>query len=201
MTIVQRCARIGAMTLLVGALGACANTGGLGGILGSVLGGNSQSQISGTVRGVDTRSQLITIQQSNGRTATVTYDNQTQVVYQNRNYPITALQYGDQVTARIQSTQNNVYYADLIQVNQSVSSNTGTSGSNVQTVQGTVRQVDTRSGVFTIDTGRNVILTVSMPYSANNADQNRFQNLRSGDYVRFYGVFVNNNRVELRQFY
>jgi len=201
MTILQRCARIGAMTLLVGALGACANTGGLGGILGSVLGGNSQSQISGTVRGVDTRSQLITIQQSNGRTATVTYDNQTQVVYQNRNYPITALQYGDQVTARIQSTQNNVYYADLIQVNQSVSSNTGTSGSNVQTVQGTVRQVDTRSGVFTIDTGRNVILTVSMPYSANNADQNRFQNLRSGDYVRFYGVFVNNNRVELRQFY
>ena len=201
MTIVQRCARIGAMTLLVGALGACANTGGLGGILGSVLGGNSQSQISGTVRGVDTRSQLITIQQSNGRTATVTYDNQTQVVYQNRNYPITALQYGDQVTARIQSTQNNVYYADLIQVNQSVSSNTGTSGSNVQSVQGTVRQVDTRSGVFTIDTGGNVILTVSMPYSANNADQNRFQNLRSGDYVRFYGVFVNNTRVELRQFY
>jgi hypothetical protein len=202
MTIVQRCARIGAMTLLVGALGACANTGGLGGILGSVLGGNSQSQISGTVRGVDTRSQLISIQQSNGRTATVTYDNQTQVVYQNRNYPITALQYGDQVTARIQNTSNNANYTDLIQVDQSVSSNTGTTGtSNAQSLQGTVRQVDTRNGLFTIDAGGNVTLTVTMPYRPSNADQNRFQNLRSGDYVRFYGVFVNNTRVELRQFY
>jgi YD repeat-containing protein len=202
MRLIQRGARIGAMTLLVGALGACANTGGLGGILGSVLGGNSQSQISGTVRGVDTRSQLISIQQSDGRTVTLTYDSQTQVVYQNRNYPVTSLQYGDQVTARIQNTSNNANYTDLIQVDQSVSSNTGTTGtSNAQSLQGTVRQVDTRNGLFTLDAGGNVILTVTMPYRPSNADQNRFQSLRSGDYVRFYGVFMNNTRVELRQFY
>jgi hypothetical protein len=30
---------------------------------------------------------------------------------------------------------------------------------------------------------------------------NRFNNLRIGDFVRFYGVFLNNNRVELRNFY
>jgi len=48
---------------------------------------------------VDTRAQQISIQQSDGRTATVTYDNQTQV----------------------------------------------------QSLQGTVRQVDTRSGLFTVD--------------------------------------------------
>lgn len=202
MSIVQRGARIGAMMLAVGALGACANMGGLGGVLGSVLGGGSQSQVTGTVRSVDTRGQQISIQQSDGRTVTVTYDNQTQVVYQNRNYPVTSLQYGDQVTARIQSTSNNVNYTDLIQVDQSVSNSTSTGiGSNVQSLQGTVRQVDTRNGWFTVDTGSNVILTVTMPYRPNNADLNRFQNLRSGDYVRFNGVFVNNSRVELRQFY
>jgi hypothetical protein len=202
MTIVQRGARIGAMTLMVGALGACANMGGLGNVLGSVLGGGSQSQVTGTVRSVDTRGQQISIQQSDGRTVTVAYDNQTQVVYQNRNYPVTSLQYGDQVTARIQSTSNNVNYTDLIQVDQSVSNSTSTGiGSNVQSLQGTVRQVDTRNGLFTVDTGGNVILTVTMPYRPSNADTNRFQNLRSGDYVRFYGVFVNNSRVELRQFY
>ncbi len=202
MTIVQRGARIGAMMLAVGALGACANMGGLGGVLGSVLGGGSQSQVTGTVRSVDTRGQQISIQQSDGRTVTVTYDNQTQVVYQNRNYPVTSLQYGDQVTARIQSTSSNVNYTDLIQVDQSVSNPTSTGiGSNVQSLQGTVRQVDTRNGLFTVDTGGNVILTVTMPYRPNNADVTRFQNLRSGDYVRFYGVFVNNSRVELRQFY
>jgi hypothetical protein len=202
MTIVQRGARIGAMMLTVGALGACANMGGLGGVLGSVLGGGSQSQVTGTVRSVDTRGQQISIQQSDGRTVTVTYDSQTQVVYQNRNYPVTSLQYGDQVTARIQSTANNGNYTDLIQVDQSVSNSTSTGiGSNVQSLQGTVRQVDTRNALFTVDTGGNVILTVTMPYRPNNADLTRFQNLRSGDYVRFYGVFVNNSRVELRQFY
>jgi YD repeat-containing protein len=204
MTIVQRGARIGAVMLMAGAFAACANTGGLGGVLGSVLGRGSQ-QISGTVRSIDTRGQLISIQESNGRTTNLTYDNQTQVVYQNRNYPVTSLEYGDQVTARIQSSSNNGNYTDLIQVDQSVSGsnpNTNVGGSqNVQTLQGTVRQVDTRNGLFTIDTGGNVSLTVTMPYRPNNADLNRFQNLRQGDYVRFYGVFVNNSRVELRQFY
>lgn len=202
MAIVQRAARIGAIMLVVGALGACANMGGLGSVLGSVLGGGSQSQVTGTVRSVDTRGQQISIQQSDGRTVTVTYDNQTQVVYQNRNYPVTSLQYGDQVTARIQSTANNGNYTDLIQVDQSVSNSTSTGiGSNVQSLQGTVSQVDTRNGLFTVDTGGNVILTVTMPYRPSNADADRFRNLRSGDYVRFYGVFVNNSRVELRQFY
>lgn len=208
MKFVQRGARIGALIIMAGAFAACANTGGLGGVLGSVLGGGSQ-QISGTVRSIDTRGQLITIQESNGRNATLTFDNQTQVVYQNRNYPVTSLEYGDQVTARIQGSSNNgnSTYTDLIQVDQSVSNSgtygtgAGTGGNNVQTLQGTVRQVDTRNGLFTIDVGGNVTLTVTMPYRPNNADLNRFQNLRSGDYVRFYGVFVNNSRVELRQFY
>ena len=199
---------MGALMIMAGAFGACANTGGLGGVLGSVLGGGSQ-QISGTVRGIDTRGQLITLQESNGRNATLTFDNQTQVVYQNRNYPVTSLEYGDQVTARVQGSSNNgnSTYTDLIQVDQSVSNSgtygtgAGAGGNNVQTLQGTVRQVDTRNGVFTIDTGGNVTLTVTMPYRPSNADLNRFQNLRSGDYVRLYGVFVNNSRVELRQFY
>lgn len=197
---------MGAMMIVAGAFAACANNGGLGGVLGSVLGGGSQ-QVSGTVRNIDTRSQLISIQDNNGRNATLTYDNQTQVVFQNRNYPVSSLEYGDQVTARIQGNSNNRSYTDLIQVDQSVS-NSGTygtgggaSGNNVQTLQGTVRQVDTRNGIFTVDAGGNTTITVTMPYRPNNADQNRFQNLRSGDYVRFYGVFVNNSRVELRQFY
>ena len=42
------------------AMTACANTGGLGGILGSVLGGGGQgNQLQGAVSGVDTRSQQI----------------------------------------------------------------------------------------------------------------------------------------------
>ena len=45
------------------------------------------------------------------------------------------------------------------------------------------------------------VLTVSLPYNLSTADTNKFNSLRSGDYVRLYGVYLNNSRVELRQFY
>jgi hypothetical protein len=88
-----------------------------------------------------------------------------------------------------------------VQVTQPVnSSTTGSGGGQVQLLQGTVRQIDGNNGLFTVETGNGVVLTVSMPYNASNADRSRFQNLRSGEFVRFYGVYVTNTRVELRQF-
>lgn len=200
MTIIQRIQRGTAAALFVASLGACAGNS-LGNVLGSVLGGGGQSnQLSGTIRGVDARSQQIAIQQSNGQTVPVYYDNKTQVVYQNQNYSPTALENGDQVTARIQANGNN-YYTDYVQVDQSVRGNTGGTASNTQLVQGTVRQLDRASGAFTIDVNNSNRLTVSLPYNLSSNDINRFNNLRVGDFVRFYGTFLSNSRVELRQFY
>lgn len=204
MTNIRKAVRYGIAVLALGASSACSSAGGLGGILGSVLGGGTsqQNQVTGTIQGVDTRSQQISIRQSNGQTATVSYDDRTQVSYQDQNYPVTALEYGDEVTARIR-TSGNSYYTDLVQVNRSVSGSGGTGGgsANVQSLQGIVRRVDVANGIFTIDANSNVLLTVSLPYNASRNDVNRFQNLRVGDNVRFYGVFLNNTRVELRQFY
>jgi hypothetical protein len=208
-TMTLRCAaRRGAATLLmaIGA-GACANAGNVGEILGSVLGGGAGggagggNQVSGVVRGVDTRNQQIGLQLSNGQTVGLVYDNQTKVVYNNQSYGVTSLDAGDQVTARIQQS-GNAYYTDLVQVDRPVqSSSGGTTSSNVQSIQGTVRQVDATNGMFSIATGNGGTLIVSLPYNVSRADQNRFQSLRSGDAVRLYGVFLNNQRVELRQFY
>jgi hypothetical protein len=182
-------------------LGACSQAGGLGNVLGSVLGQQQQqgNQVSGRIAGVDTRSQQIGVQQSNGQTVAIMYDNQTQVVYQNKSYPVTSLERGDQVTARIQSA-NNGYYTDLVQVDQPVQGSTAASSENVQSIQGVVRQVDLQNGLFTMDVNQTRV-TVSMPYSPSRTDLNRFQSLRSGDNVRIAGVFLNNSRVELRQFY
>ena len=77
---------------------------------------------------------------------------------------------------------------------------TGTS-SNLQTLQGTVRQIDRSNGLFTVDINNTGTLTVSLPYNLSSADANTFNRMRSGDYVRFYGTYVGNSRVELRQFY
>ena len=189
------------------ALCACSQAGGLGNVLGSVLGGQQQqqgSQVSGTIRGVDTRNAQIVIQQSNGQNVGVSYDNQTKVVFQNQNYTVTSLENGDQVTARIQQTQNGGYYTDYVQVDQSVSTNSSSTSSGngtVQSLQGTVRRVDVNAGWFEFMPNSNVTLTVTLPYNVARADQQRFQNLRNGDVVRFTGVYLNNSRVELRQFY
>jgi hypothetical protein len=187
-------------TLVV--LAACSNTGGLGNVLGGVLGtGQGASQVSGYVQGVDTRAQRIVLQSSNGQSMDLQYDNDTKVVYNNRSYPVTSLDRGDQVTARVQSTRSG-YYTDLVQVDQPVQGSDGSAASgNVQTIQGTVRGVDTQNGLFSLDLGTGTRVTVSMPYSPSRADMNRFQALRQGDYVRIAGVYLNSSRVELRQFY
>lgn len=203
MTTLRRIAGIGAAALTIAATGACSS--GLGNVLGSVLGGGQQQQqsgqLQGTVRAVNTNSQQITIQQSNGQSVAVSYDNQTQVVYQNQRYAVTNLEYGDQVTASVRATQSGAYYTDYVQVDQSVTTSGGSGASgNVQSIQGNVRQIDSRNGLFTVESGSG-LLTVSMPYNPRSSDASRFQNLRSGDFVRFYGVFLNNSRVELRQFY
>ena len=188
---------------------ACSQLGGLGSVLGGGMGQPQASQVSGTVQSVDTRNQQIVLQATNGQSVALYFDQQTQVSYQNRAYSVTNLERGDRVTARIQQAQNGGYYTDLVQVDQSVqdaggvySGNNGsTSGGTVQSLQGTVRQVDVRNGLFTVDIGNYNTLTVSMPYNPSSNDQARFQNLRAGDAVRFYGVFLNNSRVELRRFY
>ena len=213
-TNLHRLARRGAALLALAAgglaTGACSNAGNLGNILGSVLGGQqggqAANQVSGVVRGVDTRNSQIGLQLSNGHTVGLQYDANTQVVYNNQRYNVTSLDQGDQVTARIQQN-GNAYYTDLVQVDAPVqgNGNTGTTGNssnaNVQSISGTVRQIDTQNGLFTVNTRNNGTLTVSLPYNVSRADQSRFQNLRSGEAVRLYGVFLNNQRVELRQFY
>ena len=203
MTYLGRATRGGVAALAFLALAACNGNSNLGNILGGVLGGTGQNnQVSGTVLGVDTRSQQIALQTSDGQQVNLGYDGQTQVVYQNKNYAVTNLERGDRVTVRIQQTQNGGYYTDLVQVDQSVTaSGGGTTSGNVQSVQGTVRQVDLQNGLFSLDTSNYGQIIVALPYNVSRTDQTRFQNLRAGDNVRLYGVFLNNQRVELRQFY
>ena len=196
---IGRCAAVG----MLAALGACSSVGNLGNILGGVLGrGGQAGQVSGYVQGVDTRSQIIALQQPNGQPVNLLFDNQTKVIYNNQSYAVTSLDRGDQITARVQNTDNG-YYTDVVQVDRPVQNSTEatTTSSNVQNMQGTVRQIDQQNGLFTMDVSNAGRLTVSMPFSPRRADLTKFQSLRSGDVVRIAGVFLNDSRVELRQFY
>jgi hypothetical protein len=194
-----------ALAVSLVALGACSSAGGLGSVLGSVLGGGAQQQqqLAGSVRAVDTRNQQISITQSNGQAIAVSYDANTKVVYQSRTYAVSNLDPGDQVVARITATQNNSYYTDSITVTQSVTTTTsnGTIDNTTQQLNGTVSSIDRTYGTFVVDIGSGTRITVSMPYGARSTDVQTYNNLRVGQYVRFYGVYLNTARVELRQFY
>lgn len=192
-------ARVAFATVLLASAAACSQAGQLGDILGSVLGGGS-GQVAGTVRGVDRGAQQISLQQTNGQTVELAYDNQTKVVYQDRNYAVTALENGDQVTATVQQMQDGRYYTDSVQVTQPAAGSSGGTNENVQLLRGTVGQIDRTNGLFTVNTSNGVTLTVSLPYNTSNTDRTRFQNLRTGDSVQLYGVFLTSTRVELRQF-
>ena len=195
--------RASAAVLLLLSSAACSSAGSLGSILGSVLGGGAGQnggQVSGYIQGVDTRNRQIGIQQSNGQTLVVAYDNQTQVVYNNQNYPVTALENGDQVTLRVQQLQNGGYYTDVVQVDRSVSGTGSIQSGNVQLLQGTVRQIDQANGLFLLDANDGTRVTVQLARQLTRNDLDRFRSLRTGDYTRLYGVYLSNNRVELRQF-
>lgn len=201
-----RICRTAALAASIFTLGACSSSGGLGEVLGSVLGTGTpqQQQLTGSVRSIDTRNQQISIQQSNGQSITVLYDQNTKVVYQNQRYQVANLESGDQVLARIQATQNNAYYTDSITVTQSVTTTTSggsVTNENLQQITGTVASIDRTNGTFALDVGGGTRLTIAMPYGARSADVNTFNNLRTGQFVRLYGVYLNTTRVELRQFY
>ena len=199
MSLSIRAARVVAVLMLSGA-SACSTVGGLGSVLGSVLGGGQGNQVSGYVQGLDTRSQQLYLQDPNGQAITLQYDANTQVVYNNQRYDVRSLERGDQVTARVQTSGNGVYYTDLVQVDRSVSGPASSSSVNVQAMQGTVRQVDVNNGLFLADLQGGGRVTVQLGSQLSSSDYNRFRALRPGDYMRFYGVWLDNSRVELRQF-
>ena len=111
---------VGALVLLT----ACSNLGALGNILGSLggIGGaqQQQGQIEVEIRQVDVNAQRIHVRTRGGETGSVRFDNQTQVIYRQQRYPVTALEPGDIAVMQVQEIQGNELYASRIEVTQSV---------------------------------------------------------------------------------
>lgn len=191
-----------AIAPLVVALAACSGTGGLGNVLGSVLGGGSNNELSGTVQSVNPRNAQIGVRQQNGQTVYVSYDNNTRVIYQNQQYSPNNLEQGDQITVAIQDNGNGGYYASTVQVNQSVRGGSTQPGQgSAQSFQGTIRQVDRSNGYFTLDDGNVGRITVYLSNNLSRADLDRYNNLRNGDVVRIYGYRTSSSQVQLQSFY
>ena len=127
--------KMNSLALLVGlaVLPGCAGGGGMGGlgglgdILGSVMGGGAgqqqgqqTQQVQAEVQQLDTQRQRLSIRTAQGQTGSVLYDQRTLVVYQQQQYPVTALERGDIVNLQLMQAGQNDVYAARVDVVQSV---------------------------------------------------------------------------------
>jgi len=115
-----------AVVLLLAACGS-GGLGDLGGILGSPS-STQPSDVQGTVNYVDTQNQRIDLNvnyvnnlQTSQNAQSIYYDNRTKVVYQDRNYNVTDLERGDQISVRGYNSSGR-YVADTITVTRNVRS-------------------------------------------------------------------------------
>jgi len=113
-----------AVLLLLAACGS-SGLGDLGGILGSPS-QSTPSDVTGSVNFIDTSAQRIDLNvnmvnnlRSSQGTASIYYDNRTQVQYQGRNYAVTDLERGDEVSVH-GFNDNGRYVADAITVTRNV---------------------------------------------------------------------------------
>jgi len=214
--------RLVALAAMLSATG-CAQAGALGEILGGVMGPQGQGQgqggqVVGEIQGIDARQGIMQIRTQNGQTGNVYFDQNTRVVYQQREYNVTALERGDVVAFQVQQDQRGNAYTNYIQVQQSVQDRTGqnthqggtygnnggtaggTYGNNaVQRYAGTVGYIDTQRGSFELRT-QNGSAQVALPYGASAQDAQRFRSLRSGQNVTLDGQMVAQGRIDLVRF-
>ncbi|WP_420126384.1 hypothetical protein [Longimicrobium sp.] len=210
----QSIRHLAAAAFTVVALSGCAgsNLGALGDILGGAMGGmggGQQGQVVVEVQGVDTRQQVIQVRTEQGQQGNVMFDQNTTVVYQNQQYPVTALERGDVVAMQLQQTQQGQTYVSQIVVQQSVQERTGQGGQGtvggsgpvgqLQQMYGRVGQIDQARGIFQLQTQQGTYV-VTLPYNPGNVTTDYFNRLRTGDNVRVEGTITGNGRVELYRF-
>jgi exosome complex RNA-binding protein Csl4 len=162
--------------------------------------GSVGDDIVGEVMNVDTRSREIEIRADSGRTRTISYDNNTQVIYRQRKYSVTNLERGDYVAARVERDRDGRYYTDTVTVREAAQDRGTIGGGRLDRIEGRVEFVDSRRGTFEIRDSRNRLVVVSVPFNAPRAVTDRFNRLRSGDNVRIEGRSVSADRFDLESF-
>ena len=160
--------------------------------------GAVNNDVIGEVQAIDTRNREIEIRTDTGRRIVLRYDNDTQVIYRQRNYAVGNLERGDYVAARVAQDRDGRYSTSAITVKEATQDR-ATIG-RLERTEGRVESVDSRRGTFEIRDQRNRLVVVSVAFNAPRAVTDRFNRLRNGDYVRIEGRGVSADRFDLENF-
>ena len=160
------------------------------------------SQLQGTVEGVDSRYNRIVVIVDDPRTSRaqrmeVRYDQRTRLFYQGRELPVDGLERGDVIRIDVAQSGRELF-ARSIEVVHNVRDG-GYGGSYGNDLRGSVAFVDTRARLIRLDAGGYDNLQVQVAYDARTTveyqgQSYRPENLQRGDMVRIQARQVGNNQ-------
>jgi hypothetical protein len=161
-----------------------------------------EREIAGEIEYIDGKARELEVRTESGRTALLRYDDQTQVVYRQRNYSPANLERGDYIAARIQQERDGRSYTEMITVRESVQDRAGVrrdGGGRLERIDGRVESIDPRRGTFELRDSRDRLIVVSIPFNAPRPVIEGFNRLREGDSLEIEGRRVG-ARFELENF-
>jgi len=170
-----------------------------------------------TLRPGETRAELmevfpsrgeIRVRTDDGRDRVMTYSaNRLIVAYHGWDYTVENLQSGDIIA--FQTDPRNSSQIESIRVQEPVPALTSPAPSSARpfppapssnVIEGTVERIQYDRGIFDVRSRSGEVVTVSLPYSAGAVEVESFRRLRTGDYVRLEGEFINRDNLQLDSF-
>lgn len=143
----------------------------------------------GRVEDLDHSRRELYIRTEGGQSQIVTYTNGTRVAADGKEISTSELGRGDVIEVRMRGTADGRAVADSILVRERGDRNT--------TIEGTVERVLSERRLIELRTASGALTSVYVPYNSPETVENEFRQLRSGDFVRFQGIFLGEKRFEL----
>ena len=143
----------------------------------------------GRVEDLDHSRRELYIRTEGEQSQVVTYTSGTRVAAGGMEISASELGRGDLIEVRMRGTADGRAVADSILVRERGDRNT--------TIEGTVERVLSDRRVIELRTASGDLTSVYVPTNSPETVENEFRQLRSGDFVRFQGIFLGEKRFEL----
>lgn len=143
----------------------------------------------GAIEDLDPSRRELYLRTQGGQSQIVTYTNRTRIVLDGKEISASELRPEHIIVVRMRGTTEGRLVADSIRVYERGDRNT--------TIEGTVEQVLSDRRVIELRTPTGALTSVYLPQNSPEIVEDEFRQLRSGDSVRFEGIFLGENRFEL----
>jgi len=147
------------------------------------------AEFIGMVEEVDHSRGELYLRTQGGQSQVVTYTNRTRVIIDGEETPTSEIERGDIIAVQMHGSDDGRAVADSIRVRER-----GQAGNT--TIYGMVERVLSDRNVIELRTSAGALITVYLPQNSPNLVQDEFSQVRSGDFVRFQGSFLGENRFE-----